>query len=546
MSIVEETRTSNGIRTRRRAQQSRLRRITTGLSRTFGPGTLRPAGFTAVAPLMGFLSALFMVVRLFVPGPVGMADQGDGQRLLCSLGVMNVRPWDYENFTRFIHPQWVPHQYYGEGCAAGGPLGTDVSSQWLLLWPAKWLTGFLVAPGLDTRVLGAVCCLAFGLLITALMAVLPGRRNFRILIAGLVTVVSADGVFADFFIAPYSESGAFLGALALVVALLHYWNGRGLRPLAVLWVLLAASFTIGTAPQAASWLPVVVLALFWTPAAGRDDGGSPRPARGRLRRFALPLTASLLLGAFTVGVLATQSPRTTELTTYNAVFAEMLPHSPTPEDDLRWLGADPALASATGSTVVSANSAVYSPRYQEFRDTVSPGKIAAFYLTHPERLIGMAERGIEGVLTPELGYLGSYPQDSGHQPSEKDRRFPPVLFFFTALRAFPVLYLALNLAVILVGLALASRHGSAVGRVAVLLTLASWAQFWAVMLSGGQAEIYKDLIVTGYMSALTVPLFFASACLLGSRARTAGPGGDQSSQPSSRSRRRRLNSDVTS
>jgi hypothetical protein len=36
----------------------------------------------------------------------------------------------------------------------------------------------------------------------ALVAVLPGRASFRILIAGLVTVVMADGIFADFFISP--------------------------------------------------------------------------------------------------------------------------------------------------------------------------------------------------------------------------------------------------------------------------------------------------------------------------------------------------------
>ena len=273
-------------------QQGRLRATAQYLSKTFGPGELTIGGARTTALLAGLISAVVMIVRLLVPEPAGMADQGDGHRLLCALGVRNVRPWDYTEFTRFLRPSWVPHQFYGEGCGAIGSGEPYYSSQLLLLWPGKFLTPLLGwGPGLDTRAVGIVCCLVFGLLIAGLIAVLPGRRSFRVLIAAVVTMVMADGVFAGFFVSPYSEAGAFLGTLAICVTLLHYWNGRGPRWLAVLLVVLATVFTVSAKTQTVSWVPVVAFALLWLPfgrrtaaAGGAAVGPGRQAANVRLRR----------------------------------------------------------------------------------------------------------------------------------------------------------------------------------------------------------------------------------------------------------------------
>ena len=494
-----------------------LRRLGSFLARVFGPGHLTTGGALLPALITGAVSAIAMMVRLFVPGPVGMGDQGDGHALLCSLGVSNVRPWDYGEFTRFIYPSWVPHEFVGEACGAAGSGEPVYSSQLALLWLGKLITPLLGwGPGLDTRAVGVVCCLVFGALMAALVAVLPGRASFRILIAALVTVVMADGIFSDFFISPYPEAAAFLGTLALMVALLHYWNGRGNRWLALLLVLGAGAFTIAAKPEMVSWLPLLALALLWLPDSPSRRSGRRLPQKTWWRKSIVPFTAVIAIAAMSVAVLSLQPKRTTDVNLYNAVFAELLPHSPVPEDDLAWLGLDPGFLASSGTTVASPKSAALNPKFHEFQEKVGPAKLAGFYASHPERLIGMGERGITAMLTPELGYIGSFMEGQGQEPYAKDRRFPVVLGLYTAMKAVPVALVAMQLLTLMLGLAVAFRKRAAMGRLAVVVVLAGWLQFWVVMVVSGQPEIYRQLVISGFLGALCVPLLVALISILAS------------------------------
>ncbi|MHC6219665.1 glycan biosynthesis hexose transferase WsfD [Arthrobacter sp. MMS24-S77] len=512
-----------------------LRSAAAYLARMFGPGELRHGelgpgelgsrGVRAVAALSGTVAALAMILRLFLPQPVGMADQGSGHQLVCSLGLRNIRPWGYQDFTRFIHPGWVPQQYYGEGCGFTGSGEPVYSSQLLLLWLGKWLTPLLGwGPGLDTRAVGIICCVVFGALIAGLVAVLPGRTLFRVLIAALVTLVMADGIFADFFVSPYSEPAAFLGVLALSVALLHYWNGRGPRWASVLIVVFAAAFTVSAKPQMVSWVPVVALALLWLPAAAVGPApavGLAPPARRRRRWQALvmPAAAVMAIAAIALAFLAMQPKRATEVNLYNTVFVGILSNSPDPAADLEWLGLDRSFLTAAGSSMDSINSAVYNSRYPQFGEKINRGTIAAFFATHPERLIGLGEQGISALLTPELSYAGSYMEDAGQGPGAKERRVPLVLGLYTAMKAAPVALVGLHLLTLLLGFAVAARRKSGIGRLAVVTVIGCWAQFWVVLLMEGQPEIRSQMIVAGFMSALCVPLLLALVSILASTSR---------------------------
>ena len=515
---------------RKSGTASPLRSAAAYLARRFGPGEvgLGEVGSGApgssrlrgVAVLSGTLASLVMIVRLFVPQTVGMADQGAGQQLLCSLGVLNLRPWGYTEFTNFIHPSWLPHQYYGEACGFTGSGEPVYSSQLLLLWLGKWLTPVLGwGPGLDTRAVGIVCCVVFGALVAGLVAALPGRTPFRVLIAALVTLVTADGVFADFFVSPYSEPAALLGTLALAVALLRYWNGGRPRWASVLIVVLAAAFTVSAMPQMVSWLPVVALALLWLPGERARRRAS---ARRRWQAFVMPTAAVVAIAGVAVAFLAVEPKRATEMNLYNTVFASILPNSPDPVADLTWLGLDRSFVTAAGSTMDSINSAVYNPHYAQFGKQINRGKIVAFFATHPERLIGLGERGISALLTPELRDGGSYTADSGQGPAVKERRVPVVLGLYTAMKAAPVALPGLHLLALLLGFAVAARRKSGIGRLAVVMVLGCWAQFWVVLILEGQPEIHRQTIVAGFMSALCVPLLVALVGILASKSTQPG------------------------
>lgn len=236
----------------------------------------------------------------------------------------------------------------------------------------------------------------------------------------------------------------------------------------------------------------------------------------------MPSAAVVAIAGVALAFVSVEPKRATELNLYNTVFASILPNSPDPLADLKWLGLDRSFVTAAGSTMDSVNSAVYNPNYAQFGEQINRGKIVAFFATHPERLIGLGERGISALLTPELSDGGSYMAASGQGPGVKERRVPVVLGLYTAMKAAPVALLGLHLLTMLLGFAVAARRESAIGRLAVVMVLGCWSQFWVVLILEGHAEIHGRMIVTGFMSALCVPLLVALVSILGSKSTQPG------------------------
>lgn len=507
-----------------------------------------PRGRWATAVAAGCLAVAVLLLHLFVPTVVGMGDQGDGQRLMCAFGVANTAPYDYAASTQYVFTQWVPHRWAGEACGAGGSGEPYVSSQMLLVWPAVVLTPlFGWGAGIDTRAVGIVCVLVFGVLVALFVAFLPGRALFRLIAAALVVAVVGDGVFARFFVSPYSEAACFLGVLAMVVCLLAMWRRGDPTWLGMLLFSLATVFTITAKTQMVALLPAAALALLWRPLRARRGRGDPvaqarrrrgdpdpRAGRPRPRGRVVPrlLGASLVvaLAGVAVGYAAIQPRHFTLLNTYNAVFVEMLPHSPDPEGDLRWFGLPADWASSSGTTVASENAAVHRPDFPRFTEEVSQGRIALFYVTHPARLVGMADRGLEAMTQPVLGYVGAYPPDVGAEPWQQEHRFPVVVVVSALLGTVPSAIVLLQIVALALGLGLAFRRrqlgdrAAAFGATVVVTAVATWAQFWAVMLSEGASEIYKHLLVTDLLNMLLLVSIPLSAALLARRIATPRSG----------------------
>ncbi|MCL9666286.1 hypothetical protein L2091_13740 [Curtobacterium albidum] len=503
-----------------------------------------PRGRWATAVVAGCLAVAALLLHLFVPTVVGMGDQGDGQRLMCAFGVANAAPYDHAASTQYVYTQWVPHRWAGEACGAGGSGEPYVSSQMLLVWPAVVLTPvFGWGAGIDTRAVGIVCVLLFGALITLFVAFLPGRPLFRLIAAGLVVAVVGDGVFARFFVSPYSEAACFLGVLAMIVGLLAMWRRGDPTWWGMFLFAVATAFTITAKTQMVALLPAAALALLWSPlrarsgrarrgqpdGRGRRSGRELRP-RGRVVPRLVGGTLVVALTAVAVGYAAVQPRHFALLNTYNAVFVEMLPHSPDPEGDLRWFGLPADWASSSGTTVASENAAVHRPDFPRFTEEVSQGRIALFYVTHPARLVGMADRGLEAMTHPVLGYVGAHPPDVGAEPWQQEHRFPFVVLVSALLGTVPFAVVLLQIVALVLGLGLAFRRqqlgdrAAAFGATVVVTTVATWAQFWAVMLSEGASEIFKHLLVTDLLNMLLLVSIPLSAALLARRIATPRSG----------------------
>ena len=184
----------------------------------------RPAPWRA-ALLVGAAVMTIMLVRLFAGGVVGLGDQGEGHRLLCSLGVADASAGDPAG-PGYLHPSWPAHHWYGETCGAEGTGEPYHSTELWLLWPAKYLSALMFGDNgeLDLRALGVLCSVLAGLLCAGLVLALRGPVWVRALVAGGIGTVFADSTFAGYFVSPYSEPAALLGTVGTLLALVVIWR----------------------------------------------------------------------------------------------------------------------------------------------------------------------------------------------------------------------------------------------------------------------------------------------------------------------------------
>ncbi|MGW3953662.1 glycan biosynthesis hexose transferase WsfD [Streptomyces sp. NPDC004752] len=479
-----------------------------------GRRTVRTAAAAA-----GVVWTTVMLLRLLLGGVVGLGDDGNGDRLLCLFGVVSNHPWNAEP-SAHVYPTWVPHTYYGEACGVKESGEPYYSSQLLVLGLAKTLTPLLGLPGaLDLRAAGILLALAFGAIIALLVALLPGPLWLRLVATAGFGLVMCDSAFASFFIAPYSEVAGLVGFLLLCPALLLLWR-RPTAPLSgIVLTTAAALFTMTAKTQMISVLPVAMLALLWLPSVRRkggeksaaEDGNPRRPFKRWLAVRWPALIACVLLCGVAVGFTATQPKRLNQIVWYDAVFAEMLPHSPDPVDDLKALGADPRLVTAMNSRIFDANSAARTPYWDDYKQNVTPAKVMMHFLKNPSRLVAMGARGVQGMTQLTLHHIGSYPSDSGHPPFAKERRIAVVTKVFEGFRAVPALIPLLWLGTIVLGAVLASRtwarqSARAVGRLTVCVVVTLLLQFWMVVLTEGASDLHKHMIGTDFLTALCMPL----------------------------------------
>lgn len=90
---------------------------------------------------------------------------------------------------------------------------------------------------------------------------------------------------------------------------------------------------------------------------------------------------------------------------YNSVFYEILPHSESPQADIAELGLDPEMMNLSGTSPWDKGAS--SEVLRSIDSRLSFGRIVLFYVRHPARLLGLAERAAEEAFSMRPSYLGS-------------------------------------------------------------------------------------------------------------------------------------------
>lgn len=436
-------------------------------------------------------SLTLLLVRFLVPRPIGMADNGDGWRLLCRLGGEQLdRP--SESFVRFSYGAGVPctSQY--------------VSSQSWLDWLAA-RAGHLFGSSaiLNLLVLGVGTCVLVAAAITAAVVGLDLGGRSRIVVGVLLFLVMGDSAFFGYFASTLSEGAAFLGMLLIAGGLLLLHRTGARRYAGAVVTVLGGLIGINAKSQTLLLVPVFVLAVLLVKRAG-DHGKA---------RWTLPVVILVLVGS---GTFATQSHGDSanaeyrEANMYNAIFDSIVDGKHDTNADLAALGLPQSFAKYIGTGWWSPGAGKNDPLYPQYRDKISRRNVVHYYSTHPARVAEILQQGGVNTLTARPDNLGSFGELSGQPPLAKEYRVP-VFSGLAALVAPAGLFVLVPIWALLVwaGVRAFRRGRREYGLVLFLLTFFAIGQLGLSALGEG-VEGVKHQLLTLFPTVLAIAFGIAS------------------------------------
>lgn len=335
-------------------------------------------------------AAAILSIQLLVPPVIGLADNGDYERVMGYAGFQHTTADPAARYYVFLRTHFAV-------VAPGWFRGGYLSSETLLAFAAR-LVHLAVARRaiFDLRTLGAIHAALFLLALAGILRACRGlSAPTQALVAALLVFFFTDVGYVAPFNSFYSQTASLL-FLLLTTAV----AAEGVRRGSLDGLLLPAYFGgallfAGSKPQEAP--SAFVLAAYGLRLAGVRW-------KGAWRRGALWLA----LGLCAFGIwYARRAPRTLRAaTTYQIVFDDLLVHSPTPEEDAAALGIDPAWFRYVNTNPYAPDSPLLDPGFQaRFLERTNLRRVLGFYLLHPSRLAGRIERASTSAwaLRPRLG-----------------------------------------------------------------------------------------------------------------------------------------------
>ena len=332
----------------------RLSQSTAGIIRRIT--VLEAATVAAAAAIIAF--------QLFVPPIVGMADNGDFAKVAARL-CMEPTPALRAADQRFWHFSITEYEVAPQHCLAWW----QWSSMSIFAWMAKQLHDVGGSESsFDIRVLGAVCaaiwlaCIWF-----ALRLLRPAPTAVRLTAAVLLVLIFTDVLYIAYFHSFYGDCAAMI--LLFVTCLLAWRAAESPSPARILAFAASSSLLVwskGPHVLIAPWL--IALSLFWWWRGG---------GRAWLASAAIVLVAS-------AGSLAVVPKGYASGTTFNVIFARLLPTSPDPVRVLAAFDLPPEAAVFAGEYVYTATNPYRDPAWRaRYEGSLTAQRLALFYLRNP-------------------------------------------------------------------------------------------------------------------------------------------------------------------
>lgn len=457
--------------------------------------------------VVGVGAMLAMALRLFVPHPVGMANNGDAARLLCPLGANPDAPPKLSAKWYFVRLNYA----YG---SSSQPCGHYSTTQMIQMRLTAWIHHYLLglSGAIDTRELMAEYCLLVGLVMAAATWLLrPVAVRARVALLTALFLVLAEANFADYAGSPYTETAALYGLLIVAVAAVAAattkgpWSRTGFL---VAWA--AALLAVGAKDETTTLCVPLVLLL----GTRRFEFGR---LSGRYGARAVPAICALTLVLTAAWSLSNAVPKDKQINAAEEITMTIMPISGNPAQVADGLGLPRSFGQYSGTAWWGAKTIESDPLYSRYQNRITQANIARLFAAHPTLAARVFAGGATSYLDFREGYLGSYAIDAGQPPGSQECRvcilqnvshamrwsgFPGVLAYWLACIAG---------ALLLIRTSRAGTRRRAYGLVSMALISAAVIQY-ATAVYGEGNEVVKHLSV-GLFAAALAPLWLIAGAL---------------------------------
>jgi len=464
------------------------------------------------------VSLVLLLVRFLLPSPVGQADNRDGPRLMCNMGLGPASPQRHHRYFDYAYFDYVPSR----AACAGRHLYP--SSELVPLQLAKVLTPVFGLPGsVNLIALGVIFCVIASAGIALLAVGLRMRPWAQLVVVAAAWVIVADAAFFDVFASPFSEPAALVGLLLAAAGVL-YLGRRG--PAAVLGLVLAGTggFLVILSKEQYLILAAPICLTLILASAGRGRG----MRRFLTRQTAAATAVAAVLALLTVGYLrwdytSRYGARLHQIQAVDMIFTDIVTTPADAPAGLRALGLPASWAKYAGHYYWDTGSVRSDPLYSRYAAKLSTGNIAHYLLTHPGATIRIGQQAANFAQAYRVRALGDYPPTAGYPPHTSESRVVVVTWLMNQLpRAGLMLYLPLWAAMTAAGLiALRRRRGKPWHRDGAALVLCmvgcALAAFIPPAFFAGISTT-RHMVVANLATALALVV---AAALTGSMARQA-------------------------
>jgi hypothetical protein len=376
------------------------------------------------------VSLTALLIRFLVPTPVGQADNRDGPRLMCGLGLGPVTG-HHPRFFRFSYFPYVPKPQ----CAGRVPYP---SSELVPLVLGRLLTPVLGLSGtLNLIAVAVVLCVLASVAIASLATGLRIRLAAQLLVAAACWLIIADAAFFDVFAGPFSEPAVLVGLMLVAAGLVYL--GRGWR-LTVSGLILAGSggfLAILSKEQYLVLAAPIGIALVLA-GAGRDAGRGWRRFRTReaTASAVMALVLAVIAGSYALwDYTSSYGQRLHHIQAVDMLFTDIVTRRATAPARLRALGLPVSWARYAGHYYWDKTSARQSPLYARYAGQLSDGNITHYLLAHPGSIFSVGQSAAIAAQQFRITSLGDYPADAGHPKGAYESRVIAVTWLMHQLPA---------------------------------------------------------------------------------------------------------------